>query len=219
MADFRAARHRMVDTQLAARGIRDSRLLDAMREIPREAFVPPGREEQAHDDSPLPIAEGQTISQPYIVARMIEAAEVAPGDHVLEVGAGSGYAAAVLSRMAARVVAVERRPALAEAARERLTRLGFGNVEIVVADGTLGWPREAPYEVIIVSAGAPAVPEALKGQLAPDGRLVIPVGRGDGIQTLLRITRTGPADYDELILEPVRFVPLIGEQGWKETPA
>jgi protein-L-isoaspartate(D-aspartate) O-methyltransferase len=121
--------------------------------------------------------------------------------------------------MAARVVAVERRPALAEAARERLTRLGFGNVEIVVADGTLGWPREAPYEVIIVSAGAPAVPEALKGQLAPDGRLVIPVGRGDGIQTLLRITRTGPADYDELILEPVRFVPLIGEQGWKETPA
>lgn len=219
MADFRAARHRMVDTQLAARGIRDSRLLDAMREIPREAFVPPGREEQAHDDSPLPIAEGQTISQPYIVARMIEAAEVAQGDHVLEVGAGSGYAAAVLSRMAARVVAVERRPALAEAARERLTRLGFGNVEIVVADGTLGWPREAPYEVIIVSAGAPAVPEALKGQLAPDGRLVIPVGRGDGIQTLLRITRTGPADYDELILEPVRFVPLIGEQGWKETPA
>lgn len=216
--DFALARALMVDQQIARRGIGDPRLLRAMGDVPREIFVPPAFAARAYSDEPLPIAEGQTISQPYIVARMIEAAAVGPMDRVLEVGAGSGYAAAVLGRLAAQVIAVERHPALAEAARERLERLAFGNVEIRLADGTLGWPGDAPYDVILVSAGAPDVPEALKGQLAMGGRLVIPVDRGDRTQDLIRVTRVGPSNYDRLTLEPVRFVPLIGAQGWKETP-
>ena len=216
--DFALARDLMVDQQIARRGIGDSRLLRAMGDVPREVFVPPAFAARAYADEPLPIAEGQTISQPYIVARMIEAGAVGPTDRVLEVGAGSGYAAAVLGRLASRVIAVERHQALAEAARERLERLAFGNVDIHLGDGTLGWPGDAPYDVILVSAGAPDVPEALKGQLALGGRLVIPVDRGDRTQDLVRITRVGPSDYHRLTLEPVRFVPLIGAQGWKETP-
>ncbi|WP_218013893.1 protein-L-isoaspartate(D-aspartate) O-methyltransferase [Rubellimicrobium rubrum] len=216
--DFTLARALMVDQQIARRGIGDPRLLRAMGEVPREVFVPPAVAARAYADEPLSIEEGQTISQPYIVARMIEAAAVGPMDRVLEVGAGSGYAAAVLGHLASRVIAVERHPALAEAARERLERLAFGNVDIHLADGTLGWPGDAPYDVILVSAGAPDVPEALKAQLAMGGRLVIPVDRGDRTQDLVRITRVGPSDYHRLTLEPVRFVPLIGAQGWKETP-
>ncbi|MFC5565426.1 protein-L-isoaspartate(D-aspartate) O-methyltransferase [Rubellimicrobium aerolatum] len=218
--DFAQARDRMVDSQIARRGISEPRLLRAMREVPREAFVRPGDEGRAHADEPLPLAEGQTISQPYIVARMIAAAGVEAGDRVLEVGAGSGYAAAILGRLAAHVTSIERRPALARAARERLARLGYANVAIHDGDGTLGWPADAPFDVILVAAGAPSVPEALKAQLAPGGRLVIPVERQDGAhgtQDLRRLTRLADG-FEETTLEPVRFVPLIGAQGWKETP-
>ena len=166
----------MVERHLKARGIGDPLLLAAMGTVPREAFVPEHLHEFAYEDSALPIEAGQTISQPYIVARMIELAEIKPGDKVLEVGAGSGYAAAVMSRMANKVFAIERLEELAKLARARLTRLGYGNVEIIVADGTKGLPEEAPFQAIIVSAGGPHVPEALKQQLAIGGRLIIPVG-------------------------------------------
>jgi protein-L-isoaspartate(D-aspartate) O-methyltransferase len=187
-----------------------------MRAVPREAFVPQGMEEFAYEDGPLPIAEGQTISQPYIVALMIEAAEVKPGDRVLEIGAGSGYAAAILGEIAARVVAVERHAALGAAARERLARLGYGNVEIHVADGTKGWPQGAPFDAILVSAGGPEAPRALMEQLAVGGRLVIPVGDEERRQTLRKITRRSATKFDEEDLGAVMFVPLIGEHGWAE---
>ena len=210
------ARARMVADQIARRGVTDSRVLAAMRDVPREEFVERGLEAEAFRDGPLPIAQGQTISQPFIVALMAEAARIAPADRVLEVGAGSGYAAAVLGRLAARVVAIERHPALAQAARERLQRLGMAHVEIVEGDGTLGWPEAAPFDAIVVSAGAPRVPEALKEQLAPGGRLVIPVGDEGSHQDLRRLTRREDGFHEES-LGGVRFVPLIGAQGWKET--
>jgi protein-L-isoaspartate(D-aspartate) O-methyltransferase len=206
----------MVDIQLAGRGLRDRHVLEAMRRVPREAFVEPGFEEFAYEDSALPIAESQTISQPYIVALMIEAAEIRPGDNVLEVGAGSGYAAAVMSRIASQVHAVERHPALAKVARQRLRRLGYDNVEIHVADGTRGWEQAAPYDAILVAAGGPEVPDALKRQLRIGGRLVIPVGHDERHQTLVKITRRSREDYEEDSLGAVAFVPLIGEQGWAE---
>src|SRR5262249_16855635 len=174
--DLSPARERMVEVQIARRGVRDRNVLDAMREVPREKFVEPGFEEFAYEDGPLPIGENQTISQPYIVALMIEAPEVNPGDRVLEVGAGSGYAAAVIGRIAREVHAIERHPSLAAAAEERLGALGYDNVHIHVGDGTKGWPDATPYDAIIVAAGGPEVPEALQDQLAIGGRLVIPVG-------------------------------------------
>jgi protein-L-isoaspartate(D-aspartate) O-methyltransferase len=216
MPDLSRARDRMVDVQIARRGVRDPHVLNAMRQVPREAFVEPGFEEFAYEDGPLPIGEGQTISQPYIVALMIEAAEVRSGDRVLEVGAGSGYAAAVMSRIADRVYAIERHPSLGEAAQERFRRLGYDNIELRVGDGTLGWPDAAPFDAILVAAGGPEVPQALKEQLAVGGRLVIPVGAEEGHQTLLTVTRTGQANYEEEDLGGVMFVPLIGEQGWAE---
>jgi protein-L-isoaspartate(D-aspartate) O-methyltransferase len=216
MPDLSRARDRMVDVQIARRGVRDPHVLNAMRQVPREAFVEPGFEEFAYEDGPLPIGEGQTISQPYIVALMIEAAEVRSGDRVLEVGAGSGYAAAVMSRIADRVYAIERHPSLGEAAQERFRRLGYDNIELRVGDGTLGWPDAAPFDAILVAAGGPEVPQALKEQLAVGGRLVIPVGAEEGHQTLLTVTRTGQAEYEEEDLGGVMFVPLIGEQGWAE---
>jgi protein-L-isoaspartate(D-aspartate) O-methyltransferase len=206
----------MVDEQIASRGVRDARVLAAMREVPREAFVAPGYEDEAFRDSPLPIAEGQTISQPFIVAFMAEAARITSQDHVLEVGAGSGYAAAVLGRLARRVIAVERHVALARQARERLANLGVENVDIKVGDGTLGWIEAAPFNAIIVSAGGPAVPEALKEQLGPGGRLIMPVSTPGGTQELRRLTK-GRHGFEVDSLGPVRFVPLIGAQGWKET--
>lgn len=215
MEDASASRARMVETQIAARGVRDPRVLQAMREVPREAFVAGGYEPEAFRDAPLPIGSGQTISQPYIVALMAEAARIAPGDRVLEVGAGSGYAAAVLGRLAAHVVAIERHGGLAQAARERLARLDIANVEVVEGDGTLGWPPAAPFDAVVVSAGGPRVPQALKDQLAPGGRLVIPVGPEGGPQDLLRLTRVEDG-YAEESLGLVRFVPLIGAQGWLE---
>ncbi|MBX3502735.1 MAG: protein-L-isoaspartate(D-aspartate) O-methyltransferase [Alphaproteobacteria bacterium] len=205
----------MVDIHIARRGVRDRLVLDAMRRVPREAFVEPGMEEFAYEDSPLPIGEQQTISQPYIVALMTEAAEVKPGDKVLEIGTGSGYAAAVLAEIADRVFTIERHASLAETARRRLRDAGCDNVEVRAGDGTRGWPEEAPFNAILVAAGGPTVPQALKEQLAPGGRLVIPVGDEFGQQSLVKVTRSGRR-YHEENLGGVRFVPLIGEQGWAE---
>lgn len=205
----------MVEEQIASRGIRDPRVLDAMRTIPRHLFVPDHLASRAYDDCALPIAAGQTISQPYIVALMAEAVLIGPADRVIEVGAGSGYAAAVLGRLARAVVAVERIGELAEAARERIVALGYGNIEIVAGDGTLGLPERAPFDAILAAAAGPAVPDALKTQLADRGRLVMPVGDSGWVQQLVRVTRTGPG-YREERLGEVRFVPLIGAQGWSE---
>jgi protein-L-isoaspartate(D-aspartate) O-methyltransferase len=214
-----AERERMVKAQIAGRGIADERVLNAMRWAPRDAFVPSGLEEFAYEDSPLPIAEGQTISQPYIVAAMIEAAEVAPGDRVLDVGTGSGYAAAVLAEIAAEVYTIERRKFLADEARERFSRLGYVNIQVRHGDGTLGWPEAAPFDAIIVAASAPEIPLALRNQLRIGGRLVIPVGDAVHHQRLVKIVRRGEHEFSEQGLEPVRFVPLIGEQGWADAGA
>lgn len=214
MEDRSGERRRMVATQIEARGIRDPRVLQAMREVPREAFVEPGWEEAAYADRPLPIGEGQTISQPYIVAAMLEAARIGPRDRVLEVGAGSGYAAALAGRLAASVIAVERLGPLAESARRRLQRLGCANVELRQGDGSLGVPEAAPFDAILVAASGPEVPDALRRQLAPGGRLVLPVGERHGPQRLLRITREAEDGFAEEVLEAVAFVPLIGKGGW-----
>lgn len=211
-----ALRERMVEEQLAARGIGDPRVLEAMRAVPREAFVAPDFRAEAYEDRPLPIGEGQTISQPYIVALMIEAAGLGPSDRVLEVGAGSGYAAAVMSRIARAVFAIERHPALVEAALDRLAAVGYSNIELRAGDGTRGWPEAAPFDAIIVSAGGPEAPPALKAQLAIGGRLVIPVGTVEREQTLRKITRVGESEYAEENLGAVSFVPLIGEAGWAD---
>jgi protein-L-isoaspartate(D-aspartate) O-methyltransferase len=210
------ARKRMVDVQIAGRGIRDARVLAAMREVPREAFVDPGYEEFAYEDAPLPIEAGQTISQPYVVAMMIEAAEIGPNDRVLEVGAGSGYASAVMSRIAKKVYAIERHEVLGTLAKERFERLGYDNIELRVGDGTRGWPEAAPFDGIVVAAAAPEAPQALKEQLAIGGRLVIPVGEQRWPQSLRKITRKSPTEYQSENLGAVAFVPLIGEQGWVE---
>jgi protein-L-isoaspartate(D-aspartate) O-methyltransferase len=212
MSAMGSARDTMVDRQIAARGVRDPHILDAMRSVPREMFVPERLHEFAYEDTPLPIEAGQTISQPYIVAHMIEAAGIRPGDHVLEIGAGSGYAAAVMSRIAGRVHSIERHKELADLARERLRRLGYDNVEIRVGDGTEGWPEAAPFDAILVAAGGPHVPEPLIDELAIGGRLVMPVG--DGQQKLVRVSRRSEHRFDEEDLGEVRFVPLIGAHGW-----
>src|SRR5436190_10699207 len=214
--DLARSRERMVQVQIARRGIRDNRVLDAMRSVPREAFVEPGFEEFAYEDGPLPIGEGQTISQPYIVALMIEAAEIKPGDSVLEVGAGSGYAAAVMCQIADRVYAIERHPSLGKSAQQRLKKLGYDNIELRVGDGTRGWPEAAPFDAILVAAGGPEVPPPLKEQLAIGGRLVIPVGQEERYQTLIKLTRKNESEFEEENLGAVAFVPLIGEQGWAE---
>ena len=216
MADLSRARDRRVDVHLAGRDIRDPNVLDAMRKVPREVFVDAGMREFAYEDSPLPIGEGQTISQPYIVALMIQAAGIAPGERVLEVGAGSGYAAAVMSRIAGRVHTIERHAPLAGQARERFEALRYDNIELRVGDGSRGWPEAAPFDAILVAAGAPDTPPALREQLAIGGRLVIPVGEDGQHQRLRRITRTGPETYEQDDLGGVMFVPLIGEQGWAE---
>jgi len=215
MTDFRTLRNLMVEHQLERRGIRDPLVLEAMRSVPREAFVPPELAEEAYADGPLPIGEGQTISQPYIVALMVEALELSGGERVLEIGAGSGYAAAVLAEIATEVYTVERHAPLAEEAEARLRRLGYGNVQIRVGDGSRGWPEHGPFEAIVVAAGAPEVPEPLKEQLAVGGRLVIPVGRGRTLQDLLRLRRVSETEYVREALGGVRFVPLVGEEGWE----
>ena len=213
--DFTAEREAMVERQLRRRGIGEEPILEAFREVPRHAFVAAGQAHLAYGDHPLPIEAGQTISQPYIVALMIQAAAIGSGDTVLEVGAGSGYAAAVLSRLAANVVGIERQHELAETARERLGRLGYRNVEIVEGDGSTGWPDAAPYDAILVAASGSHVPPALVEQLKPGGRIVMPLGGSGEIQELIKVTRQEDGTLKQDNLGAVRFVPLIGEQGWK----
>lgn len=204
----------MVETQLARRGIREPWLLEAFRVVPRERFVSKELSEFAYEDSPLPIEEGQTISQPFIVALTVQALAVTETDRVLEIGTGSGYAAAILSRVAKEVYSVERLPALAETARARLEALAYDNVHILCGDGTLGWPQHEPYDAIAVAAGGPSVPPALLSQLAPGGRLVMPVGKDADSQVLIRVTRGLDGRDRTEELTSVRFVPLIGAQGW-----
>ena len=213
-ADLETRKERMVSEHLLARGIRDAAVVRAMREVPREAFLPPEMARLAYEDGPLPIEAGQTTSQPYIVAYMIEALELLGKERVLEIGTGSGYAAAVLSRCVAEVFTVERLVVLAESARNRLRVLGYHNVTVQLGDGTLGWLEHAPYDAIVVTAGAPEVPGELLEQLAPKGRLVIPVGPSLHLQTLLRVRRIAETDFRREELCSVRFVPLIGEKGW-----
>jgi protein-L-isoaspartate(D-aspartate) O-methyltransferase len=217
--DVPPERERMVAAQVAGRGIGDRYLLDAMRRVPREAFVGEGMAEFAYEDSPLPIAEQQTISQPYIVALMIEAAQVKPGERVLDVGTGSGYAAAVLAEIADEVYTVERHKALADAARRRFAELDYRNIEVRHGDGSLGWPEAAPFDAIIVAAGGPEVPEALRQQLKVGGRLVLPIGSLGREQQLVKVVRDGERAFHEEDIGPVMFVPLIGEQGWAEPAA
>ena len=214
--ELAALRHQMVQFQLAARGLTDQRVLDALATVPREAFVPEELAPYAYEDRPLPIEANQTISQPYIVALMAAALELQPQDRVLEIGTGSGYAAAVLAEICAEVFTVERVAELADSARERLKSLGYDNVHVKQGDGTLGWPEHAPYDGIVVAAAAPEVPEPLKQQLAVGGRLVIPVGATLETQTLLRVRRINEHRFEQDDLGGVRFVPLIGEAGWRE---
>jgi protein-L-isoaspartate(D-aspartate) O-methyltransferase len=214
MNNLDISREIMLSRDLAGRGIYDPKVLAAMRQVPREEFVPAELKHQAYGDYPLPIEEGQTISQPYIVAYMAECLELSTADRVLEIGTGSGYSAAVLSRIAAEVYTVERFDSLALSARERLRRLGYDNISIFVADGTLGWPGMAPYDAIIVTAGAPRVPKSLLDQLAVGGRLVLPVGPDRLGQTLIRVRRKDEDEYREERLLAVQFVPLVGAEGW-----
>ena len=207
-ADYAGQRKLMVRKQIAARGIRDEAILSAFAEVPREIFVDPGMEEFAYEDTALPIPSGQTISQPYIVACMMDAAEIGAGDRLLEVGAGSGYAAAVLSRIAGQVHAIERHEALARQAATRIEELGYDNCEIIAGDGLKGLPDEAPFDAILVAARFDSVPDALKRQLKVGGRLVIPVGEED-VQQLTAITRTGEDEWISQVITPVRFVPLL----------
>lgn len=208
-----ALRERMVREQLIRRGIRCPKTLEAMRHVPREAFMPEYDAEHAYADGAAPIRCGQTISQPYMVAYMTELLELRDADRVLEVGTGSGYQTAVLARIAREVYTVEMYPELAEAARERLDRLGIENVRQLCGDGTLGWAEEAPFNGIIVTAGAPQVPSSLRAQLADGGRLVLPVGSEVG-QTLVRVWRVGEGFRREDLLR-CRFVKLVGAEGWK----
>ncbi len=216
MNKFKNLREQMIEHQLIARGLRDQTVLNAVGAVQREEFIPSDLVELAYSDSPLPIAASQTISQPYIVALMTAALELKPDERVLEVGTGSGYAAAVLSKIAKEVYTIERHKILADTARKRLEELGYENIQVLYGDGTLGWPEHAPFDAIVVTAGGPDVPETLKRQMAIGGRLVIPVGAFLHVQQLLRIRRISEDEYKEEDLGGVRFVPLIGAAGWED---
>ncbi|MDR5755169.1 MULTISPECIES: protein-L-isoaspartate(D-aspartate) O-methyltransferase [unclassified Caballeronia] len=218
MDAFAQARKKMVERQLKGRGITNARVLDCMGKIPREAFVAPALEEFAYEDSPLPIAANQTISQPYIVALMFEAADVQPNDRVLDIGTGSGYAAAVGACLAARVETVERHADLADEARAVLSKLGVTNVTVRCADGTVGLPDHTPFDAILAAAGGPGVPAAWREQLKIGGRLIMPVGDARESQRLIKTTRIGEQEFHEEDLGGVMFVPLIGTHGWNEEP-
>jgi protein-L-isoaspartate(D-aspartate) O-methyltransferase len=216
LTDYAAEREAMIRRQIESRGINDPKIIEAFRSVPREEFLSKEYADLAYGDHPLPIEAGQTISQPYIVALMIQAAEIKPGDRVLEVGAGSGYAAAIMSRIAGEVIAIERQGELVKVAAERMRRLDYDNVRIVEADGTRGWEPDAPYDAIVAAASGSHVPKSWIGQLADGGRIVMPVGEPGWIQKLVKVTK-GPAG--QLITEDlggVRFVPLIGEEGWSD---
>jgi protein-L-isoaspartate(D-aspartate) O-methyltransferase len=215
MADFASQREAMVERQLRRRGIAEPDILEAFRAVPREAFVSAEFAHLAYGDHPLPIEADQTISQPYIVGLMIEAAAIKAGETVLEIGSGSGYAAAVISRIADRVIGIERQHDLVEVARERLRRLGYDNVEIIEGDGTKGWPDGAPYDAILAAASGSHVPEPLLAQVAPGGRIVMPVGEPGWVQELVKATKGPGGKLIHENLGGVRFVPLIGEEGWK----
>jgi protein-L-isoaspartate(D-aspartate) O-methyltransferase len=210
-------RMRMVDSQIRARGIRDSRLLKVMEKIPRHLFVDEALREQAYNDNPLPIDAGQTISQPYIVALMTEALELSGGEKVLELGTGSGYQTAILAELAERVFSIERIASLASGARKILDSLNYFNVAIRVGDGTYGWKGESPFDAIIVTAGAPTIPYTLVEQLTVGGRLVIPIG-GRHSQIMMRVTRLSEdvKDVKKDTLGGCRFVDLIGDHGWEQ---
>lgn len=212
--DFHELRQKMVREQLIARGIRVDRILDAFRKVPREQFVPPELRAHAYEDRPLEIGLGQTISQPYIVALSIQELGLEGREQVLEVGTGSGYQAALLGELAGFVVTIERHVPLADKARERLRKLGYRNVKVIVRDGTKGFARAGPYQAIIVAAAAPDAPPALLEQLSDRGRLVMPIEDDEGKQTLYRFTREG-YDIRREALTPVRFVPLIGRFGFR----
>lgn len=216
MSDFERLRETMVSEDIAGRGITDQAVLSAMRRVPRELFVPKHLAAFAYDDEPLPIGADQTISQPYIVAYMIAALRLTPADRVLEIGAGSGYAAAVLAEVVEEVFAIERIDALAKLARSNLARAGYSHVKVRHADGTRGWPEEAPFDAILVSAGASDDPELLLSQLTIGGRMVVPVGARPHTQTLFRFVREADGTFTKERLAPVRFVPLVGDDGWSE---
>jgi protein-L-isoaspartate(D-aspartate) O-methyltransferase len=211
--DRQQERRQMTDTQLAGRDIHDQRVLEAMATVPRHAFVPEDLQGEAYADRALPIGEEQTISQPFIVAFMAQAAELRPSDRVLEIGTGSGYAAAVLAMLAGEVYTVERIPALAEAADRRLRGLGYNNIHVITADGSQGLPAYAPYDAIVTAAAAPWVPQPLRDQLGEGGRLVIPIG-GRSEQVLVRVRKRDHALHTERLFG-VRFVPLLGAHAWE----
>jgi len=210
---WQAARDQMVETQIAARGIRDERVQSAMRRIPRHIFVPEKARAAAYGDYPLPIGHGQTISQPYIVAMMTTLLQINPDDRVLEIGAGSGYQAAILGTLAKEVISIERIPEVALLAQENLSAASISTVRVIVGDGTLGYPERSPYDGVLITASTPSVPPPLIDQLAEGGRLVAPVGSRD-LQELIRLTRKG-SDITREFFGGVVFVPLVGEHGWE----
>jgi protein-L-isoaspartate(D-aspartate) O-methyltransferase len=214
MSDFIVQREAMVERQLSARGIGETRILEAFLEVPREAFIGSEYAHLAYGDHPLPIESGQTISQPYIVALTIDAAGIKRGDKVLEVGAGSGYAAAVIGQIATHVIAIERHHQLVELAQQRMERLGYRNVRIVEGDGTLGWPEEAPFDAIVAAASGSHVPQSWIDQLKPGGRIVMPLGEPRGVQSLVKVTKEADGTLRRENLGGVRFVPLIGAEGF-----
>ena len=216
MPDFAAERERMIDRTIARRGLDDPHLIAAFRAVPREAFISGDYAAYAYADAPLPIESGQTISQPYIVALTIDAARIGPNDKVLEIGAGSGYAAAVIGQIAREVVAIERHHELVELAQQRMRRLGYNNVHIVEGDGTRGCPAEAPFDAIVAAASGSHVPSVLVDQLKPGGRIVMPIGEPHAIQSLIKLTKLEDGTTTREDLGAVRFVPLIGEHGFRD---
>lgn len=214
MSDYSERRDRLVERSIAARGVSSPKVLAAMRSVRREEFVPEHLRALAYDDAPLPIGHGQTISQPYIVAFMTEALGLEGGEKVLEIGTGSGYAAAVLSEIAGEVYSVECIGELADTAASRLRDLGYRNVHVLHGDGTLGWKEHAPFDAIVVTAGGPDIPESLKEQLKIGGRLVMPVGSRRHVQELVRVTRLSEDSFECEEVADVRFVPLVGAEGW-----